>query len=114
MLKSTITRRQFLKRVGLAGAVGLVMITDSLGLEPSEESTPKNNSKICEYKAFCGDAPSYDLKGAPDIRVLAGDSCDLSKGYESCQRYLENKSRLHRYTVLAVTDLIIGSYGETK
>ena len=113
MTKPIITRRQFLKQAGLAGAAGLVMITNSQGaefLKSSASENQKDNSNVCKFKPLCGNPPYHSLKNT-DIREFPGDSCDLPEGHKDCQRYSENQMRLHEHTVSAVTDLIIEKYG---
>ena len=111
-MNSKMNRRQFLKKVGLAGATGFAIITNLSGTEvlgSSALENQRNNSNVCKFKPLCGNLPYHSLKNT-DIREFPGDSCDLPEGHRYCQRYSENKMRLHRHTVLAVTDLIIGEY----
>ncbi len=109
-MKQRITRRHFLKKVGLATAAGLTIIINPIGLKSLEASTLKNNSNVCKFKPLCGNPPYHDLKST-DIREFPGDSCNLPDENKYCQRYFENNARLHKHTVLAVTDLIIKKYG---
>ncbi len=77
-----------MKRLGLAGAIGFIIITN-IGKPKLNEVEAK---MPCEYKNTpCGKSANYELNKGDDIRVLTRDFCDLAEGHKHCFQYSVNK-----------------------
>ena len=97
MLKPIITRRQFLKQVGLAGATGLVMITNKGILGTMFGPPIKTGMNYDCLEPFRTSETPNAAIAMPDTRREFTRMVDKIKDYKS--------------TVSAVTDLIIRKYG---